>query len=253
MKAPECAGEGEHGREHAEGDMAALEQAEQAADRDAPARRHGGQRPGLPQQVDQHQRHQSAEHHPPAEDPAQVGTQRRGERGGDGIAHVDGAERLRHAVGGHQADDGRRGQRPETADRQSQQGAGGHQQGEAGRQGDHDQRQQHQQGHAQQHVAGVEAPGERRDEQAGQHREQAGHRDGLSGQALGGLQVGCNRGQQADRHEFGGDQQRHAKRHGAHGAAHLPLGRFGWSRHRYSRAMRNPAPPPMERRNEVRG
>ena len=82
---------------------------------------------------------------------------------------------------------------------------------------------------AQQHRAAVDAARDAGDRQAGQDSEQPRDGDCLSGRSLAHSEVGGDGGQEADRHELGGDQRR---RHRASARRRRPrrLSRRRWAR-----------------------
>ncbi|MNL15713.1 hypothetical protein D3C87_1367200 [compost metagenome] len=55
------------------------------------------------------------------------------------------------------------------------------------------------------------------DQQAGDDGEETRDGDGKARLAIAGTEIAGDRGQQADRHKLGGDQQSHAEGHGPHG------------------------------------
>jgi hypothetical protein len=60
-------------------------------------------------------------------------------------------------------------------------------------------------------------------QQTGQHREQSGDGDCLSGHSLRGVQIRGDRCQQTDRHEFRSDQHGNTQSHGTHRAPGVAL------------------------------
>jgi hypothetical protein len=102
--------------------------------------------------------------------------------------------------------------RPETADRDPDQRPRCHEDQVVRRERRHRAGNGHQECQRQQQRLAVQPPRDRGDEQRGQQRERAGNRDRLPRLAFADVQVGGDWRQQADRHEFGGDQREGAKR-----------------------------------------
>ncbi len=187
--------------------------------------RERGQGHVLPDEGEDAERHDEEERPPPAEIKAEEAAQRRCDGGGEGVAAVEDDQRPRDLVLRHQSHHRGGRHRPEAADDHPDQGAAGHEGEGVGREGDHEAGHDHQAGQPQQDAAPVQPRGDRRDEEAGQHGEEAGDGYGLAGLAFGDVQVGRDGGQQADRHELRRDQGRDAEGQRADGAP----GPSGWS------------------------
>ncbi|MNS77888.1 hypothetical protein D3C72_1114800 [compost metagenome] len=214
-KRTEGACKGEHDAEHGHRHIGPLQQSQRLCH--AAFASHRGQADGHPHQVQHHQRGQQPEHAPPADDATQITAERSGKGGRDGIAGVHETEGSGHRVGGHQPHEGGGGQSPESADHHPQQGPGQHQQRKVGAQCDQDEGEQHHQCQSHQHMAPLMVSTDPGDQQAGDDGEETRDGDGKARQAIAGTEIAGDRGQQADRHKLGGDQQGHAEGHGSHG------------------------------------
>ncbi|MCY1194998.1 hypothetical protein D9M72_63100 [compost metagenome] len=149
----------------------------------------------------------------PANDCAEIAAQRRGNDRGQCIAAIEHGQRTCHLVGRHQPHGCGSRHRPKPAHDHTDQRASGHVSEVRRCQRDDGAGQGHHTCEAKQQGLPVHAAGKERDEKARDDGESTGDGDALACHPFRDVQVGGHRGQQAYRHELGGDQSKDAERH----------------------------------------
>ncbi len=154
---------------------------------------------------------------PPAEVPADEGAGRDAQDGRGADAAVDGGGGPRHGRLGHQPQGDAAGDRPERADAEADQDAGGEHEAEVVDGGGAEVRGGHERGQGEEDEAAVGAAGQDGAHRGGDGRDQAGDGDHEAGGAGADAELGADGAQQADGEHLGGHDDEDAEGDGGHG------------------------------------